>query len=123
MASWSLLLALSGYHYSAPAGQIAFAPVVSAERFRSFFSAGSGWGSFAQRSEQGQFTATLELRGGSLRLQRIGLRPPARPTRVSASRSGEALTAHLEPDAVDVMVVLDQELALNEGETLEIVLA
>ena len=30
MASWSLLLALSGYRYSAPAGRIAFAPAVSA---------------------------------------------------------------------------------------------
>ena len=123
MASWSLLLALSGYRYSAPAGRISFAPALSAERFRCFFSTGSGWGSFAQQSESGGFTATLELRGGSLRLQRIGLRPPAPPTRVSATRGSEALAARLEPDDVDVVVVLDQEIALNEGETLEVMLA
>jgi non-lysosomal glucosylceramidase len=116
-------LALSGYRYSAPAAQIAFAPMVSAERFRCFFSAGSGWGSFAQRSEHDTLTATLELRGGGLRLQRIGLRPPAAPTRVSVALGGEVLAAHLEPASAGVVVVLDQELALSEGETLEIALA
>src|SRR5262249_9209765 len=123
MASWSLLLALSGFRYSAPAGQVAFAPAVSAERFRCFFSAGRGWGSVAPRAGHDMLTATLELRGGGLRLQRIGLRPSAPPSRVSVTLDGQALAAHLEPDGAGVVVVLDQEQALNEGETLELILA
>ncbi len=120
MASWSLLLALSGYHYSAPARQIAFAPVVSAENFRCFFSTGSGWGSFAQNVEHGALTATLELRGGNLRLQRIGLCPPAAATRVSVTRRGEALAAHLEPANAGVVVVLEEGLELSDGEMIEV---
>src|SRR5205807_5516219 len=53
MASWSLLLALSGFRYSAPAGQISFEPVINANKFRSFFSTGAGWGSFAQSHNDG----------------------------------------------------------------------
>jgi uncharacterized protein (DUF608 family) len=131
MASWSLLLALSGFRYSAAAGQIAFAPVASAERFRCFFSAGSGWGSFAQQSADRTFSAALELRAGGLRLQRIGLRPPAQPTQVTVTLGGDSsagsepgtLAAHLEQAGTSVTVVLHQELALAEGEVLEIRLA
>jgi uncharacterized protein (DUF608 family) len=120
MASWSLLLALSGFHYSAPASQIAFAPAVSAEHFRCFFSAGSGWGSFAQQSGDDTFAASLELCAGSLRLERIALRPPAAPTRISAALNGDALEAGFEQARTGVVVVFGQPLVLHEGERLEI---
>ena len=43
MSSWSLLLALSGFHYSGPERRIEFAPQLNARAFRSFFStAGAG---------------------------------------------------------------------------------
>jgi non-lysosomal glucosylceramidase len=120
MASWSLLLALSGFQYSAPASQIAFAPAVNAGRFRCFFSAGSGWGSFAQQSGDGAFVASLELRAGSLRLERIALRPSVPPTQASVALNGVALAAHVEQAESGVLVVLDQPVVLNEGEMLEI---
>jgi len=120
MASWSLLLALSGFYYGAPANQIAFAPAVNAEGFRCFFSAGSGWGSFAQQSGDGRFAASLELRAGSLRLERIALRSPAPPTQASVALNGAALAAHLEQAGTSTVVVLDEPVALNEGETLEV---
>jgi uncharacterized protein (DUF608 family) len=120
MASWSLLLALSGFRYSAPAGRIAFAPLVNADSFRCFFSTGTGWGSFAQAHDHSSYTATLELRAGSLRLQRIELRPPATPKHVSVTAGGQPLAAHLEPAGTGVVVALHQELALSEGEILEV---
>src|SRR5206468_8582372 len=54
MASWSLLLALSGFHYSAPEATIGFAPVLSADDFRCFFSTGSAWGLYRQERAAGQ---------------------------------------------------------------------
>ena len=44
LSSWSLLLALSGFEYSAPAGRLRFAPRVSADGFRCLFSTGTAWG-------------------------------------------------------------------------------
>jgi len=47
MASWSVLLALSGYRYSAIDGTLAFAPAPEAmggDTFRCFFSTGDAWG-------------------------------------------------------------------------------
>jgi len=123
MASWSLLLALSGFHYSAPASQIAFAPLVNADNFRSFFSTGSGWGSFAQQTQGATLTATLELRAGDLTLQRIGLRPAATPTSVHVTLGGDTLAAQIEPDGSGVVVILDQAVVLREGALIEIALA
>jgi hypothetical protein len=120
MASWSLLLALSGFRYSAPSGQISFAPVVNADRFRSFFSTGTSWGSFAQAHNDNRFTATLELRAGSLRLQRIELCPLTTPTRVSVTLGDQPIAAHLESSGADVVIVLHQELSLVADEMIEI---
>jgi non-lysosomal glucosylceramidase len=49
MSSYSLLNALSGFFYSAPAGEIRFAPRLSIEDFQCFFSVGCGWGTFSQK--------------------------------------------------------------------------
>jgi non-lysosomal glucosylceramidase len=120
MASWSLLLALSGFRYSAPASRISFAPVVNADKFRSFFSTGTSWGSFAQAHIDSSFTASLELHAGNLRLQQIELCPLITPTQVSVTLGGAPIAAHLEPAGTDVMVALHQEVSLAAGETIEI---
>jgi hypothetical protein len=120
MASWSLLLALSGFRYSAPAGQISFAPVVNADKFRSFFSTGASWGNFAQAHNNSSFTATLELRAGSLRLQRIELCPLTTPTQVSVTLGGRPIAAHIEPAGADVVIALHQEVSLIAGDQIEI---
>ena len=73
MASWSLLLALSGYHYSAPERRLAFAPRINATNFRCLFTTGSGWGTFRQRVSPGEALASLELVGGTLSLAELGL--------------------------------------------------
>lgn len=123
MASWSLLLALSGYRYSAPAGQIGFAPAISADRFRCFFSAGSGWGSFAQESDGAGFGARLELRGGELRLRRLALRTSGGLALAGATLGGAAVGATAEQAGADTVLVFDQELELHAGEAIEVRLA
>ena len=44
MSSWSLLLAASGFRCDGPAGTLEFAPNLTPERFKSFFSGPEGWG-------------------------------------------------------------------------------
>ncbi|PYV36627.1 MAG: hypothetical protein DMG06_30305, partial [Acidobacteria bacterium] len=77
LASWSVLLALSGYRYSAPERRLTFMPRVNAERFQCFFTAGSGWGTFIQRSEKASRVARLETHYGEVRVGRLKLRKDA----------------------------------------------
>ena len=67
LASWALLLALSGYEYSAPARRLRFAPRVAAPDFRSLFTAGTAWGTV--RISAGE--AVLQVEAGELTLQRL----------------------------------------------------
>jgi hypothetical protein len=69
LSSWALLLALSGYRYSAPAGRLGFAPKVAADDFRCFFTAGTAWGT-VEITARG---ATLSVQAGELRLAELAL--------------------------------------------------
>jgi non-lysosomal glucosylceramidase len=49
LASWSVLVALSGYRYSAINQSLSFSPVINGEDFRCFFAAGQAWGVYRQK--------------------------------------------------------------------------
>lgn len=70
MASWSLLLALSGQHYSAPTQSLSFTPRLPVP-FRCFFTAGEAWGTY----EQTEDTTTLSVLHGTLELKQLNQRP------------------------------------------------
>lgn len=114
LASWSLLLALSGYRYSAPDAALGFAPRVLAHDFRCFFSAGSAWGLFTQTRGDGGFAASVEVRGGRL---------PLRSLRLSAG--GSPLTVRFGDTPVAATVTEDgvtfaAPLILEPGQVLAI---
>jgi uncharacterized protein (DUF608 family) len=70
MASYSLLNAFGGFQFDAVRGMIGFHPVrLSEGRFQTFWSLGSGWGTF----EMSDTCATLRLLGGGLGLLSFAL--------------------------------------------------
>jgi len=73
LSSWSLLTALSGAHYSAPEGRLAFAPRLDDARFRCFFTAGTAWGSVALLKDASGTTATLSVVHGALTLREFAV--------------------------------------------------
>ena len=95
MSSWSLILALSGYHYSATGKWISFAPLVNAQDFRCFFTTGSAWGVFSQKAGEKSLTATLELKKGTLDLSELRLKPSFEPKSVTATLAGQVAEASL----------------------------
>jgi uncharacterized protein (DUF608 family) len=121
MSSWSLLLALSGYHYSAPNRSLGFAPRLSPENFRCFFTAGEAWGSYAQRRDRTSQSHVVDLRWGSLTLQRLELprladgAPPGL-RRLSAAERG--LDGRLAVDGDKLTVELAQPVTLHAGDSL-----
>jgi len=56
MASYSLLLALSGFEYDMTKGHIGFSPKINRENFYCFWSLNTGWGSFEIQENRVQFT-------------------------------------------------------------------
>lgn len=68
LASWALLLGVSGAQWDAPTGVLSFAPV-SAGAFRSLFTTGTGWG----RVEIDDGSLTIHLDGGTLEATELHL--------------------------------------------------
>ncbi|MCC6730478.1 MAG: hypothetical protein IT208_14170 [Chthonomonadales bacterium] len=113
MSSWSLILALSGYHYDASRGLLAFDPRVSPEDFRCFYSAGTAWGSFRQRREAGAYEAAVEVRWGHIDLRALRL-PVGAAARVMAEAAGAPAAASLTGD----LVRFAEPVTLRAGQTL-----
>lgn len=78
MSSWGVLLALSGFSYSAPEMCMGFDPKMNTGDFRTVWTAGSGWGTYSQKAEPGQGMAlTLEAGAGALDLKDLLVAIPA----------------------------------------------
>jgi hypothetical protein len=110
MASYALLLALSGYQYSAPAGKLTFAPQVHADDFACFFTTATGWGLYRQRPGE----ASLEVRSGHVMLR--SLNAPTIAPGAQAVLAGQELQATTEAGtaafAAPVRVEAGQTLTL-----------
>ncbi len=122
MSSWSLLLALSGFRYSAPEKWMAFAPVVNRRAFRCFFSTGSGWGLFSQTAVNASLSVALDVRHGKLALEEFRVRPMEAGAgyRVTATLGKEKLAASSEPDDTYLKARFSREVLLRPGEILNI---
>jgi non-lysosomal glucosylceramidase len=121
MSSWSLLLALSGCRYSAPSRSLGFAPRLRPDDFRCFFTAGEAWGSYAQRRSPSGQSHVVDLRWGSLILQRLELphlAGGAQPALRRLSAAGRAVEGRLLVDGEKLTVELARPVTLRAGESL-----
>jgi hypothetical protein len=78
MSSWGVLLALSGFSYSGPDMKMGFDPKVAAEDFRTVWTAGPGWGTYAQKISDGKAAELkVEVKSGGLTLREFVFTAPA----------------------------------------------
>ena len=129
LASWSVLLALSGFSWSAPERRLSFAPRVNERDFRCFFSAGTGWGVFRQKLAPSEgFAAGLETRFGEVRLRHLRLANPEAWTSVvlrSATGAGGAAIpgASVRREGDALAIDFGTEIVVAEGQSLGVTLA
>jgi uncharacterized protein (DUF608 family) len=110
MASYSLLLTLSGFTFDMVEKAIGFRPLIHEETFRCFWSIGSGWGTILR--EKGR--VSLSVLHGKLSLKRFAYETPKGLRIQSARRNSEDLSIQV----VDGSVVFDREVELSEGDVL-----
>ena len=125
MSCWGCLLALSGFEYDGPAGQIAFAPRITPDDFRCPFTAAEGWGTLTQKRAGGSQTNTIAVRWGTLRLTEVGVALPAglAGAKVRAAVGRKALEAAVTIDAGRARVKLARPVVLKAGQTLSLTAA
>ncbi len=71
MASWSAIIALSGFDYSGVTKSLTLKPVINQDAFRSFWSTPSGWGTFEQIKTETGHRITVTVCEGTLACRAI----------------------------------------------------
>jgi len=71
MASWSLLIALSGFYFDLPNKLIGFDPKINKDNFQTFWSVDSCWGNYYQKKIGHLMKIILEIKYGNLLLEKL----------------------------------------------------
>jgi uncharacterized protein (DUF608 family) len=66
MATWSAMVTLSGFSFDGATSSVVAAPKISQDDFKSFWSTGTGWGTFSLRSRAGGSIFALKVLAGTL---------------------------------------------------------
>ncbi|GAA1354065.1 non-lysosomal glucosylceramidase [Streptomyces beijiangensis] len=92
LASWTPVLALTGFGYSALTGTLAFRAPDRAVTW--FWSTGEAWGTVALAPQDGAVDVRIEVRGGTVRLSgiRVGEAHTALPAAIEARRGTRVST-------------------------------
>jgi len=125
MASWGCLLGVSGFTYDGPAGRIGFAPRMTPEDFRCFFTAAQGWGQLSQVRTGGRQKQSIELRYGTLRVTSLVFEaaPGAKVSKVDVRIAGRAIPATHRRSGSRVEISLSQECTIRKGESIVVTMA
>lgn len=119
MASWSAVLALSGFEYHGGKRRLVAVPRINSSRFQSLWSTGTGWGTFVHNRQNIGLQFSLAVIEGELRLRSLNL-ATASTENTSAGIGGRPLPHHVERSDGHCEVVLDEEAVLKAGETLAV---
>ncbi|MBV9468919.1 MAG: hypothetical protein JO316_15155 [Abitibacteriaceae bacterium] len=124
MSSWSILLAMSGWHYDGMAQSLRFAPRYSPANFKTFWSGPEGWGSISQtrntaRDGRGQSHEITAVEG-NLRLAFLHLDAPDGVKRVQAQLGGKRLATSNRLTTDGLAITFDNAVILRQGQTLNV---
>jgi hypothetical protein len=122
LASWSLLLALSGFHYSGPERTMGFDPRSEGEKFVSFWSVGGpGFGLYEQERNGSSFSASVNLLHGSgIEIERLWLPSSSARSGVEVRVGGLPISASRETAGGKSLVVLGAPVKLEAGSEIRV---
>ena len=125
MASWAVLLALSGFSYSAVSRRLELVPRWKPEAFRSVWTVPSGWGTVTQTLQGEGQQIQLEVLFGELSLDRLhlALSEAAEVQGTRVTLAGQTVSAQAQQDGGTIDITLDRQLSVRPGSPLGIQIA
>ncbi|HVK03344.1 MAG TPA: GH116 family glycosyl hydrolase, partial [Armatimonadaceae bacterium] len=115
LASWSVLLAASGFVGDGPAGRLGFAPRLNADDFKGIFTAAEGWGTYRQTADDRHIT----VRWGRARVAELVFEDE-NAARAELTLNGKPLAAALSRDGKRVTLRLAREVVIEQDQTLAV---
>ncbi|MCP5522008.1 MAG: hypothetical protein H7A46_10725 [Verrucomicrobiales bacterium] len=122
MASWGMLIGLSGFEYHGPLGHLGFVPRITPDDFQCAFTGAEGWGTLSQSRKDGTQTNRIGVNWGTLRVQSLA---------IETENPGDLKQLHLRVGEGGIegkaarqgrrcVIALSEPVVLKTGEALEI---
>jgi hypothetical protein len=118
MASWSSVVALSGFDYDGQNGAVVALPPSFGDQFRSFWSNGTGWGVFSYARDGSTTRFELEVMIGTITCRSCQIHGYGGTT--LATREGSRISATIHSAGDTTTFLFNEPLVLREGETLRL---
>ena len=123
MSSYSLLTSAAGFTYNAATQGITFAPHVTPDNLKVFFTAAQGYGLLAQKRDASKQSNTVSVRQGELTLKRLSLGLHGGSGKQSTVKVNREAEYKIRADDTACHILFSQPLTLKPGEDLEIEIA
>lgn len=122
LASWGVLIGLTGFEYHGPGSRIGFAPRITPEDFRAAFTAAEAWGLLSQVREGNRQTDTIAVVWGRLTVREVmlGLEPGRQAQSISVD--GASMAGTFTQLGERLPIRLPQERVFGAGQRMEIVI-
>ena len=121
MASWSSILALSGFLYHGAEGSVVVQPRISPEKFASFWSTAAAWGTFSSAMQQESTGLTISVVHGELACRSVIVTAGKTEVKKSSVRIGDSSLDHsVRREGRNVALTLTRQVVLKEGDQLSV---
>jgi uncharacterized protein (DUF608 family) len=111
MSSWSTVVALSGFFYDGATAAVTATPPIQQDRFKCFWSTGTGWGTFSLRKQKESTLFSIQVLSGSLALRSCEV--VAAGSNASIARGEKSISNRVTRNGERVLMHLDETLILD----------
>ncbi len=122
MAAWSGIVALSGFEYRGGEKRLVAVPKTRATNFTSFWSSGTGWGTFSNILREGRTRFVLSVLYGKLGCQRVEIATPRASGKTSATLGKDALAHSVKKVGNRSTFEFERAIEISEGQQLALTL-
>jgi len=122
MASWGAYLALAGFNYHGPKGEITFAPKFFKENYKAAFTLAEGWIQFEQKKSRGKQIDTIKAVNGQAKLNKLTFELLSAKARGKAkvTVNGKKIETKSSIEGGRIIVRLKKELTLKQNDVLKV---
>jgi hypothetical protein len=119
MSSWSMVIMLSGFHYAGDSAAVTIMPRLPGRAFRSFWSTGTGWGTFSlERNANGGTLLQIHVISGKLPCGSCIVAEPG--TQASARFGTTTYPLRVEQKNKRTKLCFPETVTITEGMLIEI---
>ena len=111
-------MAICGFDYHGPKGQMTFKPKMNPENFKAPFTASEGWGTISQVKNNNQVKASIKVGNGKLELQQLNLEYESKVKSVQLSINKEIVSAKYKQEGKNINITFNA-VSLRKSDVLQ----